>query len=254
MLRAENLSFCVDGKELLKPINYAFEPGKIYALVGHNGSGKSTLLKLLAQQQKPTAGQITLFDRPAKEWSNKRFAKNVAYLPQHLSPTDSLSSQDLVSFGRYPWHGLLGRLTQEDKDIVEEAMIKTDTLRYADRLVDSLSGGERQRVWLAMLLAQKTKYLLLDEPLSALDIAHQMEMLSLIKSLSRDMNLGVVIVIHDINMAARFCDHIVAMHSGSLITDGGVNDVLTVQSLKHIYGIDMHVSTHPLGYPVAVPC
>ncbi len=132
-------------------------------------------------------------------------------------------------------------------------MALTDTTKYADRLVDTLSGGERQRIWLAMLLAQKTQYLLLDEPLSALDIAHQIDMLNLIKKLSRELNLAVVIVIHDINMAARFCDHIVALHSGRMIASGSVEDIFNNGQLQQIYDVDMHISPHPAGYPVAMP-
>lgn len=254
MLAAKELEFHVGDRALLKHFDMAFEPGKIYALVGHNGSGKSTLLKLLAQQQKATGGEVLLDKKPVSQWSDKQFARQVAYLPQHLPATDSLSARDLVSFGRYPWHGLLGRLNGQDKQYIQEAMTLTDTLKYADRLVDTLSGGERQRVWLAMLLAQRTQYLLLDEPLSALDVAHQVEMLNLIKKLSQELNLGVIIVIHDINMAARFCDHIVALHSGEMIVQGCVEQVFTEPQLNQIYGIEMHITDHPAGYPVAMPC
>lgn len=167
--------------------------------------------------------------------------------------TDSILGRDLVGFGRYPWHGLLGRLSKKDHDIVEESMAMTGTLKYADRLVDTLSGGERQRVWLAMLLAQKTEYLLLDEPLSALDISHQVDMLKLISKLSKELGLGVIIVLHDINLAARFCDHIVALHQGDLIAQGNVEQVFTEPKLRDIYGIEMKISDHPAGYPVAMP-
>lgn len=254
MLEAKGLAFEVDGKALLSDFNLNFEPGKIYALVGHNGSGKSTLLKLLAQQQKATDGDVLLQGKSVSRWSDKQFAQQVAYLPQHLPATDSLSAKDLVSFGRYPWHGLLGRLSKQDKQYVEQAMHMTDTSKYADRLVETLSGGERQRIWLAMLLAQRTQYLLLDEPLSALDIAHQVEMLKLIKQLAEELKLGVLIVIHDINMAARYCDEIVALHSGKIIAQGRVEEVFTEQKLNAIYGIDMQITDHTAGYPVAMPC
>lgn len=254
MLEARKLAFSVGDRELLSDFDMNFEPGKIYALVGHNGSGKSTLLKLLAQQQKSTDGDVVLQGKSVSQWSDKKFAQQIAYLPQHLPPTDSLSGKDLVSFGRYPWHGLLGRLTRQDKQFIEQAMQMTDTTKYADRLVDTLSGGERQRVWLAMLLAQRTQYLLLDEPLSALDIAHQVEMLELIKKLATELELGVLIVIHNINMAARFCDHIVALHSGKMIAQGSVSDVFTEPQLHDIYGIKMQITDHAAGYPVAMPC
>lgn len=253
MIESKELQFSVNDRTLLTDFSMTFEPGKTYALVGHNGSGKSTLLKLLAQQQKSTGGTILLNDQPIDAWSAKVFAQQVAYLPQQTPATDSLSGRDLVSFGRYPWHGLLGRLNNQDQQYIDEAMALTDTTKYADRLVDTLSGGERQRLWLAMLLAQRTQYLLLDEPLSALDIAHQVDMLNLIKKLSQELNLGVIIVIHDINMAARFCDHIIALHSGRMIASGSVEDLFNQEQLQKIYGIDMHVTTHPAGYPVAMP-
>lgn len=253
MLEARELGFGVGGKDLLKEFNMSFEQGKIYALVGHNGSGKSTLLKILAKQQNATAGDVLLSGQSLTRWSEKEFSKHIAYLPQHLPVTDSLSGQDLVSFGRYPWHGLLGRLTNQDKQFIHQAMALTDTTKYADRLVDTLSGGERQRVWLAMLLAQRTDFLLLDEPLSALDIAHQIDMLTLIKKLSKELGLGVIIVLHDINMAARFCDHIIAMHSGALLTQGKIEHVFQEEKLQKIYGIPMHITQHPAGYPVAMP-
>ncbi|MFW7522780.1 ABC transporter ATP-binding protein [Vibrio ostreicida] len=254
MLEARNLAFSVGDRTLLSDFNMRFEPGKIYALVGHNGSGKSTLLKLLAQQQSATEGDMLLYNQSVSNWSDKQFAQKVAYLPQHLPNTDSLSGRDLVSFGRYPWHGLLGRLNRKDTEYIEQAMHMTGTIGYANRLVDTLSGGERQRVWLAMLLAQRTQYLLLDEPLSALDIAHQVEMLQLIRSLSKDLELGVLIVIHDINLAARFCDHIVALHSGELMVNGPVSEVFNQKNLRDIYGIDMQISDHAAGYSVAMPC
>ncbi|NLQ17642.1 ATP-binding cassette domain-containing protein [Marinomonas sp. M1K-6] len=253
MIESKKLQFSIGNSALLTDFSMTFEPGKIYALVGHNGSGKSTLLKLLAQQQKPTGGSILLKNKPLTLWPHKKFAQQIAYLPQQTPATDSLSGRDLVSFGRYPWHGLLGRLNSNDRQYIDEAMALTDTTDYADRLVDTLSGGERQRLWLAMLLAQKTQYLLLDEPLSALDIAHQIDMLTLIKKLSRELNLGVIIVIHDINMAARFCDHIVALHSGKMIASNSVENVFTAEQLQQIYGINMHITRHPAGYPVAMP-
>ena len=203
----------------------------------------------------PWLGTMVLENQqPLLKGSNKELARQIAYLPQHLPATDMLSGSDLVGFGRYPWHGLLGRLSSEDKECIEKAMELTDTLIYRDRLVDTLSGGERQRVWLAMLLAQKTRYLLLDEPLSALDIAHQIEVLTLIRRLSQELNLGVIIVLHDINMAARFCDHIIALHSGKLLKHGTVDELFDAETLEQIYGIPMAVMQHSVGYPVAMPC
>jgi len=254
MLEAKQLNFDVEGKALLSNIDMVFEEGKIYGLIGHNGSGKSTLLKMLANQQTPSSGDVMLKNKPVAQWNNKKFARQVAYLPQQLPAADTLTGKELISFGRYPWHGLLGRLSNKDSHYIEQAIQLTQTEKFNERLVDTLSGGERQRVWLAMLLAQNARYLLLDEPLAALDIAHQIEVLTLIRDLSKTLNLGIIIVLHDINIAARFCDHIVAMHSGKILTHGSVDDLLTSEVLEDIYGIPMQVMMHSVGYPVAMPC
>nr|WP_086939681.1 ABC transporter ATP-binding protein [Thaumasiovibrio occultus] len=254
MLEAKNLSFHVGDRVLLEDFSMQFNQGKIYTLVGHNGSGKSTLVKLLARHLSANSGTLQLNHSAFDNYSEKAFARQIAYLPQHLPATDSLSVRDLVGFGRYPWHGLLGRITVDDRAIIDRAMTLTDTQRFAERLVDTLSGGERQRVWLAMLLAQNTPYLLLDEPLAALDIGHQIEMLQLIRQLVDELKLGVIVVIHDINLAARFSDEIVALHSGKLIASGDAATVFTPQTLQQIYGLEMRISNHPAGYPVAMPC
>ena len=163
--------------------------------------------------------------------------------------------KELVALGRYPWHGALGRFGPADRMKVEKAIELTGLGALADRLVDTLSGGERQRAWIAMLIAQDAGCMLLDEPISALDVAHQVEILELVHGLSKRNGLGVVIVLHDINMAARFCDEIVALHSGRLVTSGSPAAVMTVDVLQRIYGIEMALSLHPrTGRMTALPC
>ncbi|MGO3296386.1 MAG: ATP-binding cassette domain-containing protein [Marinobacter sp.] len=247
MFEVQGASFEINGKAVLTPIEYTFLEGKVYGLIGHNGSGKSTLVKLMAQQQPTTLGKIQFDQRPLDDWGNREFARQVAYLPQHLPSAESLTGRELVAFGRYPWHGLLGRHTQKDRDAVERAIALTHTEAFADRLVDTLSGGERQRVWLAMLLAQGSRFLLLDEPLAALDIAHQIEVLALIRKLCDELNLGVIIVLHDINMASRYCDELMALHSGRLLAHGTPNDMMSDSTLEAIYGLPMQVMKHPNG-------
>ena len=238
MFQLESVSFAVPERTLLQPLDLALPSG-------HNGSGKSTLIKLLARQQAATAGRILLDERPLEAWGEREFARQVAYLPQQLPAAESLTVRELVGFGRYPWHGLLGRFSVDDQQEVERAMQLTDVTRFADSLVDTLSGGERQRVWLAMLLAQHTRYLLLDEPTSALDIAHQVEVLALVQRLSRELDLGVIVVLHDINMAARYCDHLVALHSGRLLLQGSPAELMNPEHLQAIYGLPMSVIPHP---------
>ncbi|MHA6494634.1 ATP-binding cassette domain-containing protein [Pseudomonas borbori] len=251
MFDLQSVSFSLPDRTLLHPLSLTIAHGQMVGLIGHNGSGKSTLLKLLARQQAPSGGSLSLDGKPLADWQERAFAREVAYLPQQLPAASSLTVRELVGFGRYPWHGLLGRFSQKDHEKVAQALALTDTERFAERLVDSLSGGERQRVWLAMLLAQDSRYLLLDEPTSALDIAHQVEVLALVRDLSQRLDLGIVVVLHDINMASRYCDRLIALHSGRLLTQGSPQELMTDSTLEAIYGIPMNVLQHA-GQPIAV--
>ena len=253
MFRLDAVSFSLPERTLLHPLTLDIPQGQMVGLIGHNGSGKSTLLKMLARQQPASAGCVLLDDKDVSAWKDRDFARQVAYLPQQLPAADSLTVRELVGFGRYPWHGLLGRFGVGDHAKVNEALALTDTLRFAERMVDSLSGGERQRVWLAMLLAQNSRYLLLDEPTSALDIAHQVEVLGLVHRLSQQLGLSVIVVLHDINMAARYCDRLIALHGGRLLLDGSPAELMTDRNLEAIYGLPMQVLSHPRGQqPIAV--
>ncbi len=245
--------FCVEGRTLLHPLDLVVPAGRLIGLIGHNGSGKSTLLKLLGRQLEATGGDVRFAGRPLAEWGTRAFARRVAYLPQSSPATGSMTGRELIALGRYPWHGALGRFTALDRRKVEEAIALTDTGPFADRLVDTLSGGERQRVWIAMLVAQDADCLLLDEPISALDIAHQIEVLSLIRNLCRDRGTGVIVVLHDVNMAARFCDDIIALHGGKLMALGVPDEIVTPARLERIYGIAMDVIRRDGGGHVAVP-
>lgn len=252
MFVVQNATFAIPNRTLLQPISLEFEQGKVYGLIGHNGSGKSTLIKLLAKQQPLSAGQILFENRPLAAWSSREFAKRVAYLPQHLPNATNLTAKELIAMGRYAWQGLFGRHSAQDEQAIAQALALTHTEKFADQLVDVLSGGERSRIWLAMLLAQQSQFLLLDEPLAALDIAHQVEVMELVHKLSRELNLGVIIVIHDINLAARYCDHLVALHSGKLLAQGNAHQIVNTPSLQAIYGIELNVITHPdTGRPVS---
>lgn len=249
------VSFSVDQRELLHAVSLDFAAGEVSALVGHNGSGKSTLLRLLARQVQPSSGQIRFGDTPLNAFDQRAFARSVAYLPQELSVAPGMTVRELVSSGRYPWHGALGRFTANDYGKVEEALALTHIEGLAHRLVETLSGGERQRAWIAMLIAQDARCLLLDEPTSALDIAHQIELLGLIRRLSREKALSVIIVLHDINMAARFSDRIYALKAGSLMAAGVPAEIMTNDTLARIYGIRMEVMQHPLlNIPLAYVC
>lgn len=242
------------GRTLLHPLSLDLPPDRVVGLIGHNGSGKSTLLKALARQRPVSGGRVAFAGQDVTAWSDRAFSRHVAYLAQDLPPANGLRVRDLVALGRYPWHGALGRFGAGDRAKVEEALALTDVAGLADRQLDTLSGGERQRAWLAMLVAQDARCLLLDEPISALDVAHQIGVMRLITRLSREHDLGVLVVLHDINIAARFCDDILALRDGRLIAHGPAADLMTHDALEDIYGIPMEVIAsgdrpHAVAFP-----
>jgi iron-chelate-transporting ATPase len=247
-----DLTFDVPGRRLIDTLSLTIAEGSVTALIGRNGSGKSTLLKLIAGQLRPSSGQITHAGRPFPDWPARELARRIAYLPQVTPPAEGMRLSELVALGRYPWRGALGRFRPEDEAAVKDAMNRCVLDPFADRLVDTLSGGERQRGWIAMMLAQGAQTLLLDEPTSALDVAHQVEVLGLVQSMCRESGLSAVIVLHDVNMAARFCDRVVALDGGKLVLDGPVRDLMTPEALVRVYGLPMQVATHS-GHAFALP-
>ncbi|WP_445945027.1 ABC transporter ATP-binding protein [Rhizobium sp. CB3060] len=252
---AHRIRLSIDGNDILSDVDLSFPKGEFVALVGHNGSGKSSLLKILGRQILPTAGSASYAGRDVRLFPERAFAQSVAYLPQDVSASADMTVRELVRCGRYPWHGPLGRFSRTDGEKVEQALALTHLEPLADRTVATLSGGERQRAWLAMLVAQDTECLLLDEPTAALDIAHQIEVLSLVRRLSHEKGLSVIIVLHDINMAARFCDRICALKRGRVVASGKPDEILMRERLQEIYGIDMDVIAAPkTGYPLAYAC
>lgn len=251
----DKVGLSIDGNAILSDISLDFPAGEVVALVGHNGSGKSSLLKMLARQLTPTAGSITYNGRDLAQYHSRDFARSVAYLPQDLGTGSDMTIGELVGCGRYPWHGALGRFSDLDREKVEAAIVATHIEAFADRVVGTLSGGERQRAWIAMLIAQDAGCLLLDEPTAALDIAHQVEVLSLVRQLAREHGRSVIVVLHDINMAARFCDRIHALKGGRVVASGTPGEIVLPKTLHAIYGIDMDVVSVPhLPYPLAYAC
>lgn len=247
-----DVSYRVDGRTILEVSGLEFRSGTISGLIGPNGAGKTTLLELMARQQRPSGGSIRYDGKALGDWGDREFARRVAYLPQETPTAPGLMVEELVALGRYPWHGPLGSFDEDDRERVEQALVRADVERFSDRLVETLSGGERQRVWLAMLLAQDADCLLLDEPTSALDVAQQVEVMRLIRSLSRDEGLGVVVVLHDVNNASRFCDRLVALHRGEVVARGRPGELVENDVLQSIYGVDMGILRHPSrGYPIS---
>lgn len=236
-----SLDVHIGGTAILRDLNLGFGEGEVTALLGHNGSGKSTLLKVLARQITPSAGEVNLLGTSFRHTGAREFARQVGYLPQHPPGTDGLTVQELVALGRYPWRGPLGRYNDDDHRLIDQAIEDTGLRLFRHRSVDTLSGGERQRAWIAMLLAQQTRCLLLDEPISALDVKHQVETLRLVHRLAEDRALTVIVVLHDVDLAARFCDRLVALKSGQLVADGSPRDIMDTGILESIYGVPMGV-------------
>jgi len=246
---------CVDmpGRRLLEDLDLALPRGQLVALIGHNGSGKSTLLKVLARQAPVSRGQVSFEGRALADWSMRDYARALAFMPQTTPPAEGMTVRELAALGRYPWHGALGRFGPEDHAAVDAALAECGITRFADRLVDTLSGGERQRAWLAMMVAQQAGTLLLDEPISALDIAQQVEVLSLVRRMCHEQGRSAIVVLHEVNMAARFSDHIVALKAGRIALQGTPGDLMTPEALARIYGLPMQVLLREDGGHVAIP-
>jgi iron complex transport system ATP-binding protein len=246
------VSYDVPGRRLIDGLDLEIAPGAVTALIGRNGSGKSTLLKLISGQHRPSAGRISHAGRDLADWAPHELARDLAYLPQVTPPAEGMRLEELVALGRYPWRGALGRFRPEDHAAVADAIDRCGLGPLRGRLVDTLSGGERQRGWIAMMLAQGARTLLLDEPISALDIAHQVEVLGLVQGMCRTGGLSAVIVLHDVNMASRFCDRVVALGDGRLLLDGPIPALMDADALLQIYGLPMHVSAQD-GHSFALP-
>jgi iron complex transport system ATP-binding protein len=246
-LTMSQITYRADGKTILSGIDLTLERGRVYGLVGRNGSGKSTLLKIMARQVTPTSGTASLQGEALTNWGSRAFARLVAYMPQFTPHTDGMTVSELVALGRFPWHGTLGRFTSSDRKLVEDAIERTDLARFADSSVASMSGGERQRAWIAMMLAQNAQCLLLDEPTSALDLLHEDGVLALLQEISHERGLTIVVVLHDINLAARYCDEIVALKSGQISAHGTPAEIVRFDVLKSVFGVEMGVFPHPVS-------
>ena len=222
-------------------------------ILGHNGSGKSTLMGLLARTDRPDSGEIILEGQPLAALPQRKLAQRIAYLPQRLPPVPGLTMRELVRLGRYPWRGALGRWQQADHTAVAAALAATDGAARADCLVEDMSGGERQRGYIAMLLAQDSPLLLLDEPTSALDPGHAHEVMRLLRELVDRAGRRVIVVLHDVNLAARFADRIVALRAGEIAFDGPPDALLQPEILSHLYSVPMQIVPRLTGgLPLAV--
>ena len=231
--------------------------GRVTAIIGANGCGKSTLLRGLTRQLAPRAGSIQVLGRDAARVSARDYARTVALLPQHPVAPEGMTVAQLVARGRHPHRGLLGGRAAGDDAAIASALERTDLVELADREAGTLSGGQRQRAWLALVLAQQTPVVLLDEPTSYLDLSHQVEVLDLVRALPDPRGGGratVVAVLHELNLAARSADHIVAMAAGRVVAQGTPGEVIVPEVLAEVFGLDADVVADPLlGHPVVLP-
>jgi len=253
-LAAEGLTLGYGERVVIDDLDLVVPPGRVTAIVGANACGKSTLLRSMSRLLAPRGGQVLLDGRSVHRLPAKELARTLGLLPQSPIAPEGITVADLVGRGRNPHQGVFSRWSRDDDAAVATALEATQTTTLADRPVDELSGGQRQRVWIAMALAQQTDLLLLDEPTTFLDVAHQIEVLDLLTDLNRARGTTVVMVLHDLNLAARYADSLVALAGGRIHAAGAPADVLTEDCVRAVFGLDSRVVTDPVsGRPLMLP-
>lgn len=253
-LATENLTVGYEQRIISENLNVRIPDGSFTVIVGPNACGKSTLLRAMARLIRPRSGQVLLDGKSVAGLPAKELARRLGLLPQSSIAPDGITVADLVSRGRYPHQKLLRQWSAEDETAVGDAMEATGITSLSGRLVDELSGGQRQRVWVAMVLAQQTPLLLLDEPTTFLDIAHQIELLELCRDLNRVKGHTLVAVLHDLNHASRYANHIIAMKDGAVVAEGAPSEVLTEALVEEVFGLPCRIIADPVsGTPLVVP-
>ncbi|WP_096186025.1 ABC transporter ATP-binding protein [Evansella halocellulosilytica] len=244
-LRTADLSIGYGENVIVNNLNIAFPDKKITTIIGPNGCGKSTLLKTITRIISSNYGTVLLDGESIFKENTKALAKKMAILPQTPETTSGLTVGELVSYGRFPYQKGLGRLSKRDYEVIDWALDVTGTIDFKYRTVDALSGGQRQRVWIAMALAQETEIIFLDEPTTYLDLAHQLEVLELLQKLNEEQGRTIVMVLHDLNQAARFADYIIALKNGEIIQSGNCEEVINHDVLKTVFHIDAVIGKDP---------
>jgi len=253
-LHADKVTLAYDRRTISTDLDLRIPDGSFTVVVGANGCGKSTLLRGLARLLNPRSGAVHLDGRAITSYSAKEVARRLGLLPQGQVAPDGITVVDLVSRGRYPHQRMLRQWSEADERAVRNAMEATSTTELAGRPVDELSGGQRQRVWLAMALAQETRILLLDEPTTYLDIAHQVDVLDLCAHLRADRGYTLVAVLHDLNQACRYATHLVALKDGAVVAEGEPTEVITADLVRDVFGLDCRVIADPeSGTPLVIP-
>ena len=253
-LRAAEVELRYDREPVVEALSVEIAVGKITTIVGANACGKSTLLRALARLLAPARGAVLLDGRPIGKQRTRDVARRLTLLPQSPIAPDGITVSDLVSRGRYPYQSLFRQWSAEDARAVGMAMAAAGVTEIAERQLSSLSGGQRQRVWVAMALAQETPILLLDEPTTYLDLAHQIEVLDLLKELNADAGRTVVLVLHDLNLASRYSDRLIAMAEGRIEAEGAPWEVITEEIVRRVFGLEAQIAPDPVsGTPMVIP-
>jgi len=254
LLAARGLSAGYPGRRVIEGLDLEITPGRITMIIGANACGKSTLLSVLARVNSPLAGRVELDGTDVATIPRRGFAQTVGLLPQHPSAPDGLTVTELIARGRHPHRGVFQRWNAADTERVDEAMRRTGVTELADRPVGDLSGGQRQRVWIAMALAQNPRILLLDEPTTFLDLSHQIEVLDLLRDLNRTDGTTIVVVLHELNLAARYADDLVVMSHGRIVAHGTAAEVMTAEVISEAFSLEALVIPDPLTQtPLVVP-
>jgi iron complex transport system ATP-binding protein len=253
-LHVEQVTLAYGDRVVVSSLDLVVPPGRITAIVGANACGKSTLLRAMARLLAPKAGRVLLDGKDLHRLPTRQVAYTLGLLPQSPIAPEGIVVGDLGARGRHPHRRMMSRWTADDSAAVARALELTGTVSLADRPVDELSGGQRQRVWIAMTLAQQTDLLMLDEPTTFLDVSHQIEVLDLLTDLNRDRGTTIVMVLHDLNLAARYADHMVAMAGGAVYALGSPHQVLTGETVEAVFGLNCQVIEDPIsGRPFVVP-
>lgn len=246
-LEASALSLAYDGRVIVGDLSLTIPAGRVTAIIGPNGCGKSTLLRGFGRLLPPAAGEVLLDGVPLTRLGHREIARRIALLPQAPSAPSGLTVLELVARGRTPHQRWYDRFSREDERIVREALAATRLDDLADAPLDELSGGQRQRAWISLTLAQQTETILLDEPTTYLDVAHQLEVLELVRSLNRTSGRTIVMVLHDLSLAARYADWLIAMRDGAVVAAGEPSEIATPETLQRVFGIRSALVADPDG-------
>lgn len=247
-LACTNLAYAYGQQPVFTHINLNFQHGEFVGLIGPNGAGKSTLINLLMGLNKPTEGNVKLEGKPLQHYKQREIARHISLVPQDTSVHYAFTVREIVAMGRNPYLGAFQPESDKDREIIQQAMEKTDIAHMAERNVNQLSGGERQRVFIARAIAQQAPILIMDEPTASLDLCHQLDTLALLKSMTQEGHLAIS-AIHDVELASRFCDRIIVIAEGGVALQGAPVDVLTEETLSRYFSIDARVEPYGYGEP-----